>query len=44
MMHGFKEHPEAKYGLETMCVGLGQGGAVIWKNLQRDGKKDKKEK
>ncbi len=44
MMHGFKEHPEAKYGLETMCVGLGQGGAIIWKNLQRDGKKDKKEK
>jgi acetyl-CoA acyltransferase len=40
LMHGFAEHPEVKYGLTTMCVGLGQGGTVIWKNLQRDGKKD----
>jgi len=40
LMHGFKEHPDVKYGLTTMCVGLGQGGAVIWKNLQRDEKKD----
>lgn len=44
LMHAFKEHPDVKYGLETMCVGLGQGGAVIWKNLQRDGKKEKKGK
>lgn len=44
MMHAFKEHPDVKYGLTTMCVGLGQGGAVIWKNLQRDGKKEKREK
>ncbi len=43
LMHGFKEHPEVKYGLTTMCVGLGQGGTVIWKNLQRDNKKDSKE-
>jgi len=43
LMHGFAEHPEVKYGLTTMCVGLGQGGSVIWKNLQRDGKKDKSE-
>ncbi|AFM25622.1 thiolase family protein [Desulfomonile tiedjei] len=42
LMHGFAEHPEAKYGLTTMCVGLGQGGTVIWKNLQRNGK-DKEE-
>ncbi len=38
LMHGFKEHPEVEYGLTTMCVGLGQGGTVIWKNLQRNGK------
>jgi acetyl-CoA acyltransferase len=38
LMHGFKERPDVKYGLSTMCVGLGQGGAVIWKNLQREGK------
>jgi acetyl-CoA acyltransferase len=43
LMHAFKEHPEVKYGLTTMCVGLGQGGTVIWKNLQRNGKKDSKE-
>ncbi|MDD3473704.1 MAG: thiolase family protein [Syntrophaceae bacterium] len=44
LMHGFKEHPEVKYGLTTMCVGLGQGGTVIWKNLQRDGKKESKDR
>ncbi len=44
LMHAFKERPDVKYGLTTMCVGLGQGGAVIWKNLQRDGKKEKREK
>lgn len=37
LMHAFAEHPEAKYGLTTMCVGLGQGGTVIWKNKQRNG-------
>ena len=40
LMHGFAEHPEVKYGLTTMCVGLGQGGTVIWKNMQREGKKE----
>ena len=44
LMHAFKEHPEVKYGLTTMCVGLGQGGTVIWKNLQREGKKEHKDK
>ncbi|MCM0640448.1 thiolase family protein [Cellulomonas wangsupingiae] len=28
----FDEHPEVRYGLTTMCVGLGQGGTVIWEN------------
>ena len=28
----FAEHPEVRYGLTAMCVGLGQGGAVIWEN------------
>jgi acetyl-CoA acyltransferase len=28
----FREHPEIRYGLTTMCVGLGQGGTVIWEN------------
>ncbi len=29
----FKEHPDAKYGLSTMCVGRGQGYSMIWENL-----------
>lgn len=28
----FEEHPDVRYGLTTMCVGLGQGGTVIWEN------------
>jgi acetyl-CoA acyltransferase len=33
----FKEHPEVRYGLTAMCVGLGQGGSVIWENPHFDG-------
>ena len=29
----FKENPQARYGLTTMCVGRGQGYSVIWENL-----------
>lgn len=28
----FAEHPEVRYGLTAMCVGLGQGGSMIWEN------------
>jgi acetyl-CoA acyltransferase len=28
----FEQHPEVRYGITTMCVGLGQGGTVIWEN------------
>lgn len=28
----FAEHPDVRYGLTTMCVGLGMGGTVIWEN------------
>lgn len=28
----FAAHPEIRYGLTTMCVGLGQGGTVVWEN------------
>ncbi|RRS00352.1 thiolase family protein [Glycomyces terrestris] len=28
----FAVHPEVRYGVTTMCVGLGQGGTVIWEN------------
>jgi acetyl-CoA acyltransferase len=30
----FKETPDARYGLTTMCVGRGQGYSIIWENLQ----------
>jgi acetyl-CoA acyltransferase len=29
----FKENPRARYGLSAMCVGRGQGYAMIWENL-----------
>ena len=32
----FEEHPEVRYGLTTMCVGLGMGGTVIWENPHYD--------
>ena len=35
----FSEHPEVRYGLTAMCVGLGQGGSVIWENPNYKGKK-----
>jgi acetyl-CoA acyltransferase len=25
-------HPEVRYGLTAMCIGIGMGGAVIWEN------------
>jgi acetyl-CoA acyltransferase len=28
----FAEHPEVRYGLTAMCVGIGQGATVIWEN------------
>ncbi len=28
----FENNPNVRYGLTTMCVGLGQGGTVIWEN------------
>ena len=44
LMHEFAENPKAKYGLATMCVGLGQGGSVIWENLQGNSEKAAKKK
>jgi acetyl-CoA acyltransferase len=35
----FDEHPEVRYGLTAMCVGLGQGGSVIWENPRFTGGK-----
>ena len=35
----FEMHPEVRYGLTAMCVGLGQGGSVIWENPHYKGAK-----
>jgi len=32
LAHQFESHPEVRYGLTAMCIGLGQGGSVIWEN------------
>ncbi|GAA0995517.1 thiolase family protein [Subtercola frigoramans] len=37
----FSEHPEVRYGLTAMCIGLGQGGTVIWENPNYDRKAKK---
>jgi acetyl-CoA acyltransferase len=34
----FAEHPEVRYGITTMCIGLGMGGTVIWENSAWKGK------
>jgi acetyl-CoA acyltransferase len=28
----FAEDPGVRYGITTMCIGLGMGGTVIWEN------------
>ncbi len=28
----FTEHPEVRYGVTAMCIGIGMGGTVIWEN------------
>jgi acetyl-CoA acyltransferase len=28
----FQDHPEVRFGLTAMCIGIGMGGAVIWEN------------
>ena len=35
----FAEQPDVRYGLTAMCVGLGQGGSVIWENPHDKGAK-----
>jgi acetyl-CoA acyltransferase len=35
----FAERPDVRYGLTAMCIGLGQGGSVIWENPHYKGAK-----
>jgi acetyl-CoA acyltransferase len=30
---GLAERPQVRYGITTMCVGLGMGGTVLWENI-----------
>ncbi|MFI5491229.1 thiolase family protein [Actinoplanes sp. NPDC051859] len=33
----FAEHPEVRYGLTAMCIGIGMGGTTIWENPNWEG-------
>jgi acetyl-CoA acyltransferase len=33
----FEEDPSIRYGITTMCIGLGMGGTVIWENPHWNG-------
>jgi acetyl-CoA acyltransferase len=35
----FERNPQARYGITTMCIGLGMGGTVIWENVNYAGSK-----
>ena len=34
MVEQFSARPESRYGLTTMCIGLGMGASVIWENVR----------
>ncbi len=36
LARSFREHPAVRYGITTMCIGLGMGGTVIWENPHHD--------
>ncbi len=33
----FEDNPKVRYGMTTMCIGLGMGGTVIWENSNYKG-------
>lgn len=33
----FEADPSVRYGITTMCIGLGMGGTIIWENLTHPG-------
>ncbi|GHD16353.1 thiolase family protein [Nocardiopsis kunsanensis] len=35
----FEQRPDVRYGLTTMCVGMGMGGTVLWENTNYEGGK-----
>ena len=32
LVRGFQDRPHVRYGITTMCIGLGMGATVIWEN------------
>jgi acetyl-CoA acyltransferase len=32
LARAFEDRPEVRYGITTMCVGIGMGGTVVWEN------------
>ncbi|MEI6215669.1 MAG: thiolase family protein [Actinomycetes bacterium] len=39
LARGFEANPQVRYGITTMCIGLGMGGTVIWENPHFEGAK-----
>ncbi|HET7743456.1 MAG TPA: thiolase family protein [Gaiellaceae bacterium] len=35
LARGFRDRPDARYGLTALCIGLGMGAALLWENLDR---------
>jgi acetyl-CoA acyltransferase len=33
LAYGFRERPDARFGLVALCVGMGMGAAQVWENL-----------
>ena len=36
LARAFEDHPEVRYGITTMCVGIGMGGTVVWENPRHE--------
>jgi len=38
LARGLRDRSEVRYGLTALCIGLGMGAAIVWENLQRNGR------
>ncbi|MGE5690720.1 MAG: thiolase family protein [Pseudomonadota bacterium] len=34
LAYGFRERPEARYGMTALCIGMGMGASLVWENLR----------
>jgi acetyl-CoA acyltransferase len=37
LARGFRDRPDARYGLTALCIGMGMGAAVLWENVRNGG-------